>query len=207
MRQGLLTVLGLAALIAAPALAKDQDRPVTGNAVTAEDVATTPMTDFGLKKGEIPPLLIAAREKPYDLEGLDSCQKIASAIGELDVLLGDDLDLPQGPNGRVNPGLVAQWVVGSFIPFRGLVREISGANAHRRDLEAAVMAGVARRAFLKGNGEMRRCEYPARSVPPAIFAQKLEEVAKQPAAAPPPGSPAARRAARRAERERRNQED
>ena len=210
MRQALALAIAATFLTAAPALAQatDQpdtdkpDRPITDKTVTAGDVANTPMRDLNLSQGEIPPLLIAARDKPYTLDGLDDCPKLTAAIGELDVLLGDDVDLPQGEQGRTNPGLVAQWVVGSFIPFRGLLREVSGANAHRRQLQAAILAGVARRAFLKGNGERRKCAYPARSAPPEVFAKRLEEVNQQATAPPPPGTPAARRAARRAAKER-----
>jgi hypothetical protein len=52
-------------------------------------------------------------------------------------------------------------VVSSLIPFRGLIRELSGANAQDRAIQAAIQAGLARRGFLKGVGAVRRCGYPA----------------------------------------------
>ena len=57
---------------------------------------------------------------------------------------------------------MAQAAVGAFIPFRGLIREVSGANAQEKKVQAAVYAGSVRRAFLKGVGQQRGCRYPAR---------------------------------------------
>ena len=57
---------------------------------------------------------------------------------------------------------VAKGLVGSIIPFRGLVREVSGAAGDQRKAEAAVRAGLARRAYLKGLGQGKGCKYPAR---------------------------------------------
>lgn len=153
-------------LAAAPAIAAEPDepdKPVTERNPSIGDAAVTPVSDLNLKKGEIPPLLIAAQERPYHLGGLERCNQIAGAIRELDQLLGDDLDLPQEDGQRVTAGRVAQAAVGSFIPFRGLIREVSGANTHERRMQAAIDAGIARRAFLKGYGQARGCRYPARA--------------------------------------------
>ena len=50
----------------------------------------------------------------------------------------------------------------SILPFRGVVREVTGAAVNERLLRAAYTAGMARRAFLKGWGLGRGCAYPAR---------------------------------------------
>jgi hypothetical protein len=153
-------------LATAPAIAAEPDepdKPVTDRSPSMGDAAATPVSDLNLKKGEIPPLLIAAQERPYHLGGLERCNQIAGAIRQLDQLLGDDLDLPQEDGQRVTAGRVAQAAVGSFIPFRGLIREVSGANTHERRMQAAIDAGIARRAFLKGYGQARGCRYPARA--------------------------------------------
>lgn len=171
----------LLAILPAPVLAQEKpptekpDKPITDREPSAVDVAATPVTDLGLRKGEIPQLLLTAQASPYDLEGLRTCPTITAAIVELDAVLGDDLDLPQDSDGGISPGRVAQAAVGSFIPFRGLIREISGANAHERKLVAAIYAGGVRRAFLKGVGQQRGCVYPARSATPAIAARLLAE--------------------------------
>jgi hypothetical protein len=132
-------------------------------------VAETPVTDLNITKKHIPLVLVAAEQHPYTLSGIGSCQRLTSAIHELNAVLGDDFDLPHGGGKRTSPGRVAQSVVGSFIPFRGVIREVSGANAHDREMQAAILAGVARRSFLKGIGQAKGCRYPARS---ATLAQR-----------------------------------
>ncbi len=164
------------ALLASPALAgdpDDADKPVMQKDVTARDVVSTPATDLNLKKDEIPALLTAAEQRPYTLRGLDTCRQLATEIGKFDAALGDDVDVPQTEGRRTTPGRVAQSVVGSFIPFRGIIREISGANNHDRALRSAILAGVARRSFLKGIGQGKGCRYPARSATLDVYNQRM----------------------------------
>lgn len=186
MRSVIMTCL-CAALVAGPALAADPDKPatpekpVTQRDVSAVDVATTPVTDLNLKKDEIPALLLAAQERPYTLSGLSRCPQIAAAVSELNAVLGDDIDLPQDSKRRVSTGRVAQSVVGSLIPFRGVIREISGANQQERMFQAAIQAGFARRSFLKGYGTARGCRYPARSATLEVYNQRASELHGEPA--------------------------
>lgn len=147
---------------ASPAFARGQDKPITDRDVDAVDVATTPMTDLNLRKDKIPQVLIDAQQKPYATQGLKKCKALVKAVGELDEVLGGDLDLPQAQRDRISAGRVAKSVVGSFIPFRGILREISGANDQQRRVQDAIEAGLARRGFLKGMGQARGCAYPAR---------------------------------------------
>lgn len=42
-----------------------------------------------------------------------------------------------------------------FLPFRSIIRRVSGANRHQKRLETAYMAGKLRRAYLKGLAEDR----------------------------------------------------
>jgi hypothetical protein len=175
MRSFTLSVVCTLALLATPSFAaepnKDQkpDKPVTNQDVGAKEVAETPTTDLNITKKHIPLVLMAAEQHPYALSGVGSCQRLTSAIHELNAVLGDDVDLPHGKGQRTSAGRVAQSVAGSFIPFRGVIREVSGANAHDRDMQAAILAGVARRSFLKGIGQGKGCRYPARS---ATLAQR-----------------------------------
>lgn len=175
------TAFAALALFACPALAQTADKPatqpekpITQKDVGAVDVAATPITDLNIRKDEIPQILLAAQAKPYDTADLGRCSQIAAAVGELDTVLGEDIDLPQVESRRVSPGRVAQSVVGSFIPFRGVVREISGANAQQRQVQAAIQAGIARRSFLKGMGQAKGCRYPARSVTPEVWAERVK---------------------------------
>lgn len=153
------------------------DKPVTDQGVSAGDVVRTPFSDLNLRKGEIPELLIRAQADPYGVAGLRKCGQLTAAIADLDAVLGDDIDLPTDGKPKLSAGRVAQAAVGSFIPFRGLIREISGANEQDRRLLLAVQAGFARRAFLKGFGQARGCRYPARAAvavtaPPPVTAKR-----------------------------------
>lgn len=154
-------------LASSPVAAQDKqsepDKPLTERQVTATDVVATPMDDLNLRKKEIPQLLLTAQERPYDLTGLQRCSQIAAAVGELEAMLGDDIDVGVATGRTITPGSVAREAVRVFIPFNGLIREISGANGQERKLQTAIYAGTARRSFLKGVGQARGCRYPARS--------------------------------------------
>lgn len=158
-----------------------QDRPVTDQRPDARDVVITPLTDLNLKKGEIPELLARAVDRPYDLEGLGSCSALIAEVERFDMLLGDDFDLPEEELGRLSAASVGKMAVGSLIPFRGLIREVSGARKQQQKLETAIRAGLARRGFLKGIGAQRGCAYPARPAREAdiarIIAQREAELA------------------------------
>lgn len=172
-----LTALGLTALVpAVPALAAappapEPVKPVNQRDPSAVDVVATPVDDLNLRKGEIPPALIAAEADPYGLPAGGRCPALVAEIQKLDAVLGDDVDIAQAAHGRVSPGKVAQSVVGSFIPFRGIIREISGANEQQRRLQSAIYAGTARRSFLKGIGLLRGCSWPARPATPQMLAR------------------------------------
>ncbi len=151
-----------AALICAAPLTAQQSAPVGDRDPDAADIAKTPVTDLNLDKKEIPELLVRALQNPYDLQGLGRCAQLISAVEELDALLGPDLDLPQATRDRIAASRVGKAVVNSFIPFRGIIREVSGASEHQRRERAAIQGGLARRGFLKGVGQLRGCKYPAR---------------------------------------------
>ena len=139
-----------------------QDRPVTDQRPNAKDVVTTPLTDLNLRKGEIPPLLQRAVELPYNLDGLSTCSALIEEVERFDIMLGDDFDLPEIEAGGMSAGSVGKMAVSSLIPFRGLIREVSGARKEQQKLETAIRAGLTRRGFLKGVGTERGCAYPAR---------------------------------------------
>jgi hypothetical protein len=163
--------------------------------VTAEDVASTPLSDLNLKKDEVPPILLAAREATYDLGGLRTCRAIGAEIVQLDAVLGPDIDVANDKTRdekRGNAvGNVAKSVLTSFIPFGGVIREVSGAASRERQWQVTLYAGASRRAFLKGYGQARGCRYPARAATAAQAAalQAKAEVASDQSAAgkaPPP---------------------
>lgn len=136
---------------AAPALAQPA-------AKVAQDAAMTPVEDVNLKKREIPPVLLSAQDDPYSPEGTRNCAQLTTALGELDAVLGADFD--SGVEGKhgLNATAVAKGVVAIFIPFRGVIREVSGAAGAERRYNAAVDAGIARRGYLRGVARMRGCK-------------------------------------------------
>ena len=166
---------------ALPAAAQDKQAPprsIKDKDVSAVDVVATPVSDLGLRNGKIPPILEAAVADPYDMAGVRTCAQISTRVGELDAVLGPDRDIPQDRAEKLSAGRVAQAAVGQFIPFRGLIREVSGANSHQRKVDDAVEAGTARRSFLKGYGQARGCAYPAREVTPAALASLEAQAAR-----------------------------
>ncbi|MFB0611246.1 hypothetical protein [Aurantiacibacter poecillastricola] len=151
---------------AAPAAAQDD---VTDESVDMRDVAMTPLSDLNLARDPIPPILLWAEENPYANEGLETCRNIRKGIADLDAVLGDDIDTEAPDERRLTVTGVAQSAIGMFIPFRGIIREISGANEHEYEFRQAIAAGLMRRAYLKGLGEARDCPYPARPMPEEMY--------------------------------------
>lgn len=150
--------LGLSLALTAPAAAQ-----VVNQEPDAMDVARTPLEDFNIDSDDLPEVLVAAANDPYATDGLETCNDIVAQIAPLDQVLGSDFDIADDVDGRgISEGKIAQSIVGSFIPFRGIVREVTGANSRRKQFELAVTAGMVRRAFLKGLGLRGDCSYPAR---------------------------------------------
>jgi hypothetical protein len=174
--------------------------------VTAGDVASAPLDTLNLKKEEIPPILIAAREDTYTVRGMKSCKAIVAKIGQLDAVLGPDIDIAadktKGEKRGNAVGAVAKSVVNGFIPFGGVIKEVTGAASRERQWQIALYAGATRRAFLKGYGQARGCRYPARAATPAQAAaiQAAAATGAKPLAADSSAKPAKRRKAHRRRR-------
>lgn len=131
---------------------------------TIKDTANSVTEPFDGK--EVPPKLLAIQGDPYSLAGLGKCAAIIREVDELDTVLGPDVnervDKSRAKKREETAGRVAGTVAGGVIPFRGLIAEVTGANAERRRYALAVYAGTVRRGFLKGVGLERGCKAPAR---------------------------------------------
>ncbi|HSV71030.1 MAG TPA: hypothetical protein VLI72_13035 [Methylibium sp.] len=149
----LLPLFALVLLCAACAAVPDRKR--------VTDAATSPLADLNLTRTEIPDLLLAAQAAPYALPPVTGCEALGEAIAALDEVLGPDLDAPRDEAERsmVERGseAVGDAAVGALqgaaqgvLPFRGWLRKLSGADKHSREVSAAIAAGRARRAFIKG---------------------------------------------------------
>ncbi len=126
----------------------------------AGKIAVQPAHDVGVARTEIPPVLLKAAEDPYSVEKLGTCSALTEAIKELSDVLGPDFTTAR--QRRENrAGKIAEAGgrsgVNTVIPFRGIVREITGAAPAQRRLNAAIDAGYARRGFLRGLHYARHC--------------------------------------------------
>lgn len=145
----------------------------TGDGLT--DAALSPLEDLNLRRQDIPERL-ASLDTPYGPpQGADlSCAVIADEVARLTAVLGEDDDLPSpddeddedrakwaaDKSSDAALGAVASEARG-FIPFRGLVRDATGASAHARRVTRAYRLGGERRAYLKGYGQALGCHWPA----------------------------------------------
>ncbi|VAW04275.1 hypothetical protein MNBD_ALPHA04-652 [hydrothermal vent metagenome] len=127
-----------------------------------------PLRDVNLKKDKIPERLLQIEDDPYNLDYIDGCRALVSEIVSLYPLLGPDVNEVQLQSDaevrEQSASRIAGGIIGGLIPFRGIVRELTGANAHERDYRAALSAGFARRSFLKGIATAEGCIPP----PPAF---------------------------------------
>jgi hypothetical protein len=135
------------------------------------DAALSPLEDFNLRRDAIPPVLIGI-ENPYDLPTDLTCLDLARLVTELDAALGDDWDSAQ-PDARLRTEQLADSASAAaldaiageargLIPFRDVVRTLTGAETHEKKYNLAFKIGAQRRAYLKGYGQSKGCDAPAR---------------------------------------------
>lgn len=157
-------LLALAGCATAPAKpAASHPAPATSGAAEAgaiDQAFTQPLRDLSLMRVDPSPALMSARAAPYATPEPATCAGLAHRIAELDMVLGQDVDNPESLNSLNN---MAGALVGGAIrdavglPFRGVVRRLSGAETRDRDLRAYVLAGIVRRAYLKGVAQAHGC--------------------------------------------------
>jgi hypothetical protein len=149
-----------------PASSTTPDKPEQGESWTTEarkksvEIGTQPVRDVGVMKRQIPPILEKAQQEPYSLKGLKTCKQLAAEVTELNTVLGPDYkvgnELKENKAGKLAEA-GGKTVVNAIIPFRGLVRELTGAAPADRRLNAALDAGYARRGFLRGVHAKQKC--------------------------------------------------
>jgi len=113
-----------------------------------------PLADLSLLRSNLTPQLAAAAVQPYRSPG--DCAAIAAELADLDARLGPDVDTPP-PDGSA-AGFAGEVVTGAAsLPFRGVVRRLSGAHRRDRETAAVVLGAMVRRGFLKGARAAQRC--------------------------------------------------
>lgn len=132
-----------------------------------QGAVSAPLRDVNVLRTKIPPVLLEAMADPYKRPTPNNCAGIIAAVRPLDGALGADLDEPAVDEDDVMErgsktalGAVATLSSG-MIPFRGWIRQLSGAERHDGLVQAAILAGAVRRAYLKGLGETKGCQPPA----------------------------------------------
>ena len=168
--------VGIAMLLAAlvlPAGCADQAyssrEPTTGQKLGS--VVRQPLAYLNVAHTSLPPVLTRAEAAPFALPV--DCEGIAREIAAVTQVLGPELSHAQpGQDGRASveheAGSLAwdraRGVTTDLIPFRGVVRWISGADSSDHKVEQAVLAGYIRRAYLEGVRD-GRCPAPPRPAP------------------------------------------
>lgn len=153
------------------------------NRESVQGAVASPLRDVNVLRTKIPPILLEAQADPYRRPYPATCESLIAEIRPLSQALGADLDeeavdeddlLDQGRTTAL--GAVA-GLAQDVIPFRGWVRQLSGAERHDKTVQSAIIAGGVRRAYLKGLGEARGCNPPATPnhgrVKPGVIQQEL----------------------------------
>lgn len=128
-----------------------------------------PLDDLNLTKSKMPPVL-ANLPYLYRVDGPVYCDKLMEEINALNAVLGPDEDIrkiklstaERAAESASNSAQNAlEDAATGWIPYRSLVRRISGATKREREIRKAYEKGRIRRAFLKGVGGAFKCPYPA----------------------------------------------
>ena len=145
----------------ASATAAEPEGKMEKVAEKAGEIVTQPVRDLGAAEPKIPDILVKATADPYTLRDTQACDQMAAEMRQLNEALGPDFAVAATEKDENKAGKVAEAggkaIVNSIIPFRGLVRELTGAAAAQRRLNDAIDAGYARRGFLRGIHSMKQC--------------------------------------------------
>jgi len=130
------------------------------------EAAHAPFEDFNLVRSKIPKVLLEAASDPYARPQPVTCDSLATELARLDDALGADFDTPKVQRSTMDRG--AGFAAGAgakamkdltegWIPMRNWVRYMTGAEQHSKDVQGAISAGQARRAYLKGLAQSEGC--------------------------------------------------
>jgi hypothetical protein len=131
------------------------------------EVLRQPLKDLNVVRDAIPETLQRVKADPYAKPKEATCHAVRVEIYELDYALGEDLDVRTAADESMSKKLsnetynLARGAVSGLIPYRGILRRVTGAEKQARLINEALLAGAARRSYLKGFGESLGCAYPA----------------------------------------------
>lgn len=162
--------LALAVLMTASMLASGcATRPKPGLGGAGPEAATRPQNrsdamvsgdggGLGISGPKTPAALQGIVAAPYALPSGPDCAVMAREIAALDKILGPDVDAVAAS--RDATGDAVGSAMRGVIPYRWVMRLMTQAGRRARDLRLAVLAGTARRAYLKGVRLGLACQPP-----------------------------------------------
>ncbi|MFZ5718211.1 MAG: hypothetical protein ACOY5Y_01955 [Pseudomonadota bacterium] len=149
----LLTALSVAAATLAAGACTTTRTPADPDDPMGEALSQ-PFRDLGLVQENAPVVVRKASADPY--RASRDCAEINADIAELRSVLGPDVD--EADADEDGAGVAGAIVSGATaLPFRGLIREITGAKDREEEVAAAIIAAMVRRGFLKGERTALGC--------------------------------------------------
>ncbi len=156
------------------------------------NAATGPLEDLNLKRKEIPELLTKIVEDPYYVPAKLTCKTVRSELAALEPLIGPDIKakgVQVASNNSFIPDLNSIEMPNveklahdklmseirsqtNILPFRSIIRRVTGADKHQRNLDEAYQAGKLRRAYLKGLAQSKFGTRCLKEPPPTQLAEK-----------------------------------
>lgn len=142
------------------------------------EAAHAPFEDFNLVRSKIPKVLLEAVTDPYARPQPVTCEALAADLAKLDDALGPDFDVPKAQRSTMDKGAAYAAGAGAkamkdltegWIPMRNWVRYMTGAEQHSKDVQNAISAGQARRAYLKGLAQSEGCVDLGPAQPAYVF--------------------------------------
>ncbi|WP_332773472.1 hypothetical protein [Phenylobacterium sp.] len=165
---------------------------------TLQGALLAPLRDLNLMRDKAPKSLTGAQEAPYLDPQKASCAELAAMIAPLEVALGPDRGdgaaAPKSGGRSMVLGALAD-ITRDVIPFRGVVRRLTGASRQDQKVREGREAGQLRRAYLKGFASANGCYGPPplqvveRSDPPPPPAQVAQATPIAVATLPAPTAP------------------
>lgn len=163
----ILALATVGAMASACATPSTPDRPSTGKSSPVEAERPQGSSDtmvsggsggLGISGPKTPAALQALVAAPYTLPATPDCAAMAREIAELDQILGPDVDAVAAA--RDGAGDAFGSAARGIIPYRWVMRLMTQAGRRDRELRLAVLAGTARRGYLKGLRLGLSCQPP-----------------------------------------------